>query len=245
MTAVSSTPACSCDSCALLKKCAIQNFGIKEAQQMENLIKLRRRVARNTSLFRKNETFDNLYVVRSGQFKLIGEDWTGNRQVLEFYMPGDLMGLDAIGNGCHNNHFIALENSEVCQISLTDIANMISVNSEIQMQLLKVMSGSLNSAFAHSFILAMPLDQRFAAFLLRIAEKHASLGYSSLNFRLAMSRSDIGSYIQTTGAGISRLITKFNTDGTVSIRGRMVEVRDLRYLVGLASRDGECFLRAA
>lgn len=241
----SSTPSYSCDSCALQKKCAIRNLGKSETQQFEGLITGRRRLIRNASVFRKNEIRDRLYVVRSGQFKLTGEDWTGNRKVLDFYLPGDLMGLDAIAIGRHNYQFIALENSEVCEISLANITNMMSVKSEIQMQFLQIMSESLNSAFTHSFLLAMSLDQRFAAFLLWISEKHASLGYSNLNFRLAMSRSDIGSYIHATGASISRLITKFNTDGAVSIQGRLVEVRDRKYLVGLASRDEDCFLRAA
>lgn len=229
----------SCEGCALKNKCSIRNITSNKTQQFENLITGRRRIVRNSSAFRKNERLDKLYVVRSGQFKLSAEDCAGSQRVLGFYLPGDVIGLNAIAVDGHNYQFIALENSEVCEMSLANITNLMGQEPEKQMLFLRIMSESLNSAFTHSFLAAMPLEQRFAAFLLWIGGKHARLGYSDQSFRLAMSRSDIGSYIHTTLASVSRLVNKFNAKGVVAIQGRMVELRDRNYLVGLACRDEE------
>jgi len=57
-----------------------------------------------------------LYAVRSGFFKstLVLED--GRDQVTGFCMPGEILGMDGIGQEQHTSNAIALEDSEVCII---------------------------------------------------------------------------------------------------------------------------------
>lgn len=235
----------SCSSCALRKVCITGTLDEREMRHFEVLISGKRRIARHANLLKKQESLDKLYVVRSGQFKLTLEDTAGQRRVAEFYMPGDVMGLDAIANGQHNYELVALESSEVCEIPFDRIVNMMSVEPAIQRQFLKIMSVALNNAFNRSFLAATSLEERFSGFLLRLAEKHGRLGYSSKSFRLAMPRGDIGSYLGTSLESVSRLVARFNAHGAVAIRGRMVELRDWGYLHAVTSRNDQILQRAA
>lgn len=239
------TPHSSCSSCALRKVCISATLDEREMQRFEILISGKLRIARNANLLRKQEGVDKLYIVRSGQFKLTLEDGAGQRRVAEFYMPGDVMGLDAIANGQHNYELVALEGSEVCEIPFDRIVSMMGVEPAIQRQFLKIMSVSLNNAFNRSFLVATSLEERFSSFLLRLAEKHGRLGYSSKSFRLGMPRGDIGSYLGTSLESISRLVARFNARGAVAINGRMVELLDGGYLRAVTSRNDQVLKRAA
>lgn len=235
----------SCSSCALRKVCISSNLDERDMQHFEVLISGKRRIARHANLLKKDETLDKLYVVRSGQFKLTVQDAAGQRRVAEFYLPGDVMGLDAIANGQHNYALVALEGSEVCEIPFERIVNMMGVEPAIQRLFLKIMSVSLNNAFNRSFLVATSLEERFSGFLLRLAEKHGRLGYSSKSFRLGMPRGDIGSYLGTSLESVSRLVARFNAHGAVAIHGRMVELRDWGYLHAVTSRNDQILQRAA
>lgn len=238
-------PSPGCSACSLRKVCIAGPLDEREMQHFETLISGKRRLARHASLLRKHENLDKLYVVRSGQFKLTLEDAAGQRRVADFYLPGDVMGLDAIANGQHNYELVALESSEVCEISFDRIVRMMGVEPAIQRQFFHIMSVSLNNAFNRSFLVATSLEERFSGFLLRLADKYGRLGYSSKSFRLGMPRGDIGSYLGTSVESVSRLVARFNAHGAVAINGRMVELLDWGYLHAKSSRNDQVLQRAA
>lgn len=214
------------------------NLDQRATLQFEHLVAGKRRIRRHASLHRKHDRLNMLYLIRFGQFKLIGGDPKGEQRVAGFHMAGDLMGLDAIATGQHNFCPMALEDSEVWEIPFAAMTRVMSVDAEIQRQFLQTISEALNDEYSRSFLLGTTtLEERFASFLLKLGERYARLGYSDKSFRLCMSRGDIGSFLGTTIESVSRLIARFNAQGAVSIRGRMVELRDRHYLNALTCGD--------
>lgn len=229
----------SCASCPSRRVCISHDLEEHETGAIERLVKTRR-IPKNATLCRKNDRLKTLYIVRFGQFKLLGEDLSGEQRVAGFYMAGDVMGMDAIATGQHQYRIMALENSEVCEIPFGHATDMMSAQPAFQRRLFQAMSESLNSHCCRSIMLAKtPVDARFANFLLTMSMKFGNLGYSDRLFRLSMSRGDIGSYLGTTIETVSRLISRLNAHGAVSILGRMVELRDQCYLKRLVSRSDE------
>lgn len=228
-------PAETCSSYRLLNECIPGQFNPREMQQFDSLVVGRRRVARHASLYRAQDKLGMLYVVRYGQFKLVGGDAMGEPRVVGFHLAGDLVGLDAVASGRHQFRVMALENSEVCEIPFNDITRMMTVEPAIQRQFLQQMSNALINEYCRSALLSRAsLDERFAQFLVSLGGRYAHLGYSDKSFRLCMSRGDIGSYIGTTVESVSRLIARFNAHGAALIKGRVVEIIDRPYLDALA-----------
>ncbi|MFC0133889.1 helix-turn-helix domain-containing protein [Massilia eurypsychrophila] len=205
--------------------------------EFEQLVQGKRRVARGASLYRRGDKLGMLFVVRFGQFKLVGGDLSEGR-VAGFHMSGDLVGLDAIATGRHSFRLTALEDSEVCEIPVAAMAGVTSGEPAMQSQFFRRISEVLNHEYDRSFMLATAsMEEHFASFLLTLGEKYAHFGYSDKSFRLGMSRGDIGSYLGTTLASVSRLVARFNQQGAVSIKGRMVELRDRPFLQAMVARD--------
>ena len=200
----------------------------------EGLVVGRRRIARNASLYREGDRLGALFSVRFGQFKMMRQNSMGVLCVAEFYMAGDLIGFDGIATGRHNFRLAALEDSEVWEISYPAMLKTMAINPNIQHRLLQSMSAALNVLHDHSSVLSKPsLDARFAGFLLSLGAKNERLGYSGKSFRLGMSRGEIGTYLGTTLESVSRLISRFNAQNAVTIKGRTVEIHDSACLTAL------------
>lgn len=223
-----------CTGCRLTKACIRSIFPRMTTQQFEQVVVGRLRVARHVSLFRPNDRLEKLYAVRFGQFKLVCGGSASAERVVQFYLPGDLIGLDAIATGSHRFRLMALENSEVCEISFNAFNKMMGTEPDLRLGFMQSMGRELNSEYRRSALMSKAsLDERFAGFLLDLGERYARLGYSDKSFRLSMTRGDIGNYLGTTVETVSRLIARFNAQGAVAIEGRTVNVLDRGFLEGL------------
>jgi CRP/FNR family transcriptional regulator len=229
----------------LRNSCISPNFNERERRLFERIVTGKRRLARHASLYWPHDRLSMLFVVNFGQFKLMGGELHEQR-VAGFYMAGDWLGLNAIATGEHSFRLTALENSEVCEIPYAALVDIMNVESAIQNHFLQTMSEALNNEFSRSGLFATAsLDRRFASFLLKLGDKYARLGFSDKSYRLSMSRGDIGSYLGTTIAGVSRLIQSFNAQGIVSIIDRTVELCDRPYLQALMCGDEQAAKRPA
>jgi CRP/FNR family transcriptional regulator len=194
-----------------------------------------RRVVRNARLFREQQNLASLYVVRFGQFKLVGDDSNGQQCVVGLLMPGDWIGLNAIATGRHEFGVLALEDSEVLEIPFNPSHEMTPSQMTMQQQILKVVSEALNIKCRETMNVRVSLDCRFARFLLKLGEKYSQLGYSQKTFRLSMSRSDLGNFLGSTCESMSRVVARFNASAIVTIRGRNVDVHDWKALEDLSN----------
>lgn len=206
--------------------------------RLGKLITGRRRVMRHAWLYRPDAKLGPLYVVRFGQFKLSGIDSNGQERVVRFHMAGEWMGLEAISKGWHNFGVRALEDAEVLEIDISAAINLMKYHPEIQRQFFGVLSAALCDEYNDAIDVGPSIDSRFAQFLRKIGAKNAQFGYSQTCYRLSMSRRDIGCYLGTAAATISRLVARFNAEGVVTILGRNVEVHDLAALDALCSGRG-------
>lgn len=216
-----------CAMCSASKSCLPLLAERSEQHMTVPLVRGQRRVARNTLLCREGDQFHTLYIVRLGQFKILSRDPTGELRVVKFHMQGDVIGMDAIASGAFPNRAMALEDSEVCEVSYAQLRHAMFKDPPIADQLLRTMSKVMVDQHERSNLLSLASPEaRFVSFLLSISKRYARLGYSSHAFRLPMSRSDIGSYLGTTVETVSRLISRLNAQDTVAIRGRLVELRN-------------------
>ena len=216
-----------CALCGAAQGCLPSLFHSSDAAAFECMVAGKRRIDRHASLFRANDAFDTLYIVRSGQFKEFIRDPACIQRVVRFYMPGDIVGFDGVASGLHRSRVMALENGEVCEVPYVHVKKAMHEHPQFLDRFLASMSASLLDQHQHTRLLTLPsLDGRFACFLLYLSENYARIGASGAVFRLAMSRSDIGSYLGTTVETVSRLIARFNAQRAVKIERRMVQLLD-------------------
>ena len=80
---------------------------------------------------------------------------------------------------------------------------------------------------------SMSAEERLAAFLLNLSRRFTARGYSASDFHLRMTREEIGSYLGLKLETVSRLFSRFQTDGLIEVQQKHVRIVDIPGLEAL------------
>ncbi len=69
-----------------------------------------------------------------------------------------------------------------------------------------------------------------------LSRRFAQRGFSPREFRLTMTRGDIGNYLGLTVETISRLLGRFQKSGMLSVKGKYITIEDSTLLSELAGK---------
>jgi CRP/FNR family transcriptional regulator, anaerobic regulatory protein len=228
-----------CSACNILDKCLSADLDADTTRQLDDLVATRTRLRKGETLYRAGGSFTALYAIRSGSLKtvLLAED--GREQVAGYHMPGEIVGLDGIGNDAHECQAVALEDSEVCALPFDRIEQIARNSAAFQHNVHRYLSREIARQRSLMLLLGtMRADQRLAAFLLDLSQRYQARGYSSSEFILRMTREEIGSYLGLKLETISRLLSRMQQEGLIQVQGRVVKLLErpaLRQLVGQSS----------
>lgn len=225
----------SCARCSLQVLCLPATIEGSDLERLDRIVLNRRPLKRDEALYRTGQPLGSLYVAREGAFKTVAIDAEGNSQVLGFHLPGELLGLDALGSGHHAAEARALTQANVCEVPLSQLEKIASEVPGLQRQLLRIIGQGMNRHQAHVEMLNKRSAQaRMAVFLHQLSGRYRALGRSGDTFLLPMSREDIGSYLHLVIETVSRTLTKMQEEGLIAVRAREVRVLDPARLDQLA-----------
>ena len=218
----------SCENCNLAELCLPRGLSLDELEALEGIVKRTNPVNKGDYIFRVGDKFNALYAVRSGTVKQYTIIDNGDDQVLGFYFPGEIIGFDAISSGIHRCSAVALETSSFCTISYTRLENICNQLPGLQKQLLILMSRELSAD--HEMLATLcnrNADEKVLIFLLNLSNRFRQRGYASSEFKLAMSRQDIGNYLGMSIETVSRTFGKLQKENLVSVNNKTVKILDM------------------
>jgi CRP/FNR family transcriptional regulator len=231
----------SCSACSMHQLCLPMGLDSDDMSRLDAIIGRRRRIERDSHLYRMGDPFSNLYAIRLGHFKTFQIDVGGEQQITGFQMAGELLGMDAISADRHHCSAVALEDSEVCEIPFTRLEDLFGHIPALLHHFHRMMSQEITREQSVMLLLGnMRAGQRFAAFLVNLGARYAARGYSASNFQLRMSREEIGNYLGLTIESISRLLSRFKKHGLLRVNNREIEILDLERMKALAAGAEKC-----
>ena len=77
-------------------------------------------------------------------------------------------------------------------------------------------------------------EERVATFLVNLSARFRARGYSPYQFRLAMSRNEVGNYLGLAVETVSRVFTRFQQNGLLKAEGKEIQLLNLMDLCALA-----------
>jgi CRP/FNR family transcriptional regulator len=215
----------SCAHCSLQQLCLPAGIGAGDLARLDEIVRRRRPVERGDRLFRAGDPMQAVYVARDGAFKTVSVSEDGEEQILGFHLAGELIGLDALGDGKHRCEAVALTTANVCEVPFADLTHVASQLPSLQQQLLRVIGHSLNRDTDHREILVRrQANERIALFLHGLSERYRQIGASPVSFKLPMSREDIARFLGLALDTVSRGFTRLQEDGVIAVHGRLVEI---------------------
>lgn len=226
-----------CAACSLRELCLPAGLDTGELHILDELVDRRSGLKRGAYLYRSDAPLQSLYAIRSGFLKTSVSHADGREQVAGFHMPGDLMGLDAIGSGRHLCDAVALEDCEVCDLPLESLESLTRKMPSLQQQFHRILSREIVRDHGMMLLLgSMRAEERLAVFLLNLSQRFAARGYSAREFLLRMTREEIGSYLGLKLETVSRALGKMQDKGWIEVRHRQVRLLDPQALGAIACR---------
>jgi CRP/FNR family transcriptional regulator len=233
-----------CTYCSVRQLCLPGGIGADELHQLDRIVQHRRQIARGERLFRLGDPLTAVFIAREGAFKSVSISEDGEEQVLGFHLPGELIGLDALGSGEHRCEGVALTAANVCEVPYDQLAKIAAQIPSLQQQLLRVIGQSVGRDHDHLGILVRrQANERIALFLHSLGERYRNIGHSDRQFQLPMSREDIARFLGLALETVSRTFTRLQDDGIIAVTGRRIEILQpaelLRLAHGVESGSGD------
>lgn len=227
-----------CQDCSISQLCIPFTLNEQELDQLDNIIERKKPIQKAQILFKAGDALGSLYAIRSGTIKSYTISESGEEQITSFHLPGDLVGFDAIMNMQHPSFAEALETAMVCEIPFDVLDDLSGKMPKLRQQIMRLMSNEIKSDQEMILLLSkMNAEERLAAFIHNLSRRYSARGFSSKEFRLTMTRSDIGNYLGLTVETISRLLGRFQKLGVLSVQGKYITINDMNGLVELTGTN--------
>jgi CRP/FNR family transcriptional regulator len=218
----------SCDNCSLSTLCIPRGLNEQEIQTLDDSVAHKTILQAKETLYKQNEVFTKLYAVKSGAMKAVtSEEGTGD-SVIGIFLPGELIGFDGLSTDHHQCTITALETSHVCEIDLDHVQASIP---GIYKQLLKHASDFINDSQVKSSLIKTGAENRVISFLLDLSNRHNARGYSSRDFSLYLSRSNIADLLNLSPETVSRVLRNLERKNHISLSGKRVKIIDMDALI--------------
>jgi len=221
-----------CSTCAFSQACLEEGYDKSALRDLHVLVEHVGPFREGDHIFREGDPFNAIAAVRAGTVKTYVTDANGREQVLGFFLPGEVIGLNAIHSSRYPCDAVALDTVTLCRFSFPMMATLAGRLPGLQRHLFNLLSQDIGKASVLSG--NFTADERLAAFLVMLSRRFAERGFSPVRMRLTMTRTDIASYLRLAPETVSRVLRRLQDEGVLKVDRRDLEILQPDVLAELA-----------
>ena len=222
----------------------LSNFVRLSPDEVDCLMELqsrRQNIARSTDVVHEGQTGHEAYILQQGwaySYKLLPD---GGRQVINFSVPGDFMGLRSVLLRTSDHSFASIDDTVVSRFS---VKRMISVFSQFP----RLGAGILWAVSRDEAMLVEHLVgvgrrsaiERVAHFFLELGDRLQLVGMASeTQFECPLNQYLLADTLGLTAIHINRVLRQLREQGLITLKQHHVEITDVRGLKRLAGYDSD------
>ncbi len=231
----------SCGDCRLGELCLPIALDAQEISRLDEIVKRGRNLKKGDYLYREGDVFNAIYAIRAGSFKTFKSSWDGEEQVTGLYLPGEILGMDGISSNRHGGSAVALETGSFCEIPFNLLEELSARIPSLQGRFFRLMGQEIvKDQQMLTLLSSNAAEERVAALLLSISSRNHRRKLSPLNFRLPMTRAEIGSYLGVTLETVSRVFSRLSKQNIVAVDNKEIQVLDIAALKAIAKVKMGC-----
>ncbi|MDO6563499.1 fumarate/nitrate reduction transcriptional regulator Fnr [Amphritea sp. 1_MG-2023] len=229
-----------CNTCSLSSLCLPVSLNMTEMDRLDSIIDKSRPLKKGEHLFHQGETFSSVYALRAGSIKTYTLTNEGEEQITGFYFPGEMVGMSGFDNDQYPVSAKVLETTTACEIPFERLDELSGQMPELRRQILRTLSKEVRDDQQMMLLLSKKsAEQRVATFLIKLSTRFKLRGYSETQFRLSMSRNEIGNYLGLAVETVSRIFTRFQKMELVRVDGKEIDLCNLSEIYRLSGEVHE------
>lgn len=223
-----------CDYCRFKSVCLPISLQQGEVVRLSQIV--------HPKIFHKGETlytqgasFKNLYAIRTGSIKLVRVTRQGEEKLENFFLGGELAGLDSISSAQYHNSAVALNTTSVCRIQYGELRKLAIKIPMLSHNLITIMGREICKGLNWRELIAHgTAEQRVATLIVSILTRVERQGLDPTRFSLPLSRTEMSVLLGLTKETVSRVLGKFQTNEMVELSGRWINVKQRQMLCNAA-----------
>lgn len=211
-----------CGNCAVNNLCLTRNLNNEEIRQIDGIISKVKILAKGEHVFHAQDEMDSLYAVHAGSFKDYWLDENGNERIDNFYLPGDIIGLESIANRKHLFSLVALEDSELCIVPIDDLFELMFENKTFMTRIMDITSYKMQND--KQIPITTNASQRVADFILNILNRMKERAAFYDHISLPMSQLDISYCLGMAYETVNRVLKRLQKETVIKLINKKIYI---------------------
>jgi CRP-like cAMP-binding protein len=186
-------------------------------------------VAAEQVIYFEGDAGENLYLIAAGKVKLTRFGLSGREVLLDILQGGEYFGDLAIDTQQgYAETAIAKTDCCILQISAQNFEKVLHRYPDVTMKVLKAVGQRLEESQEIIKQLSVyTIEQRIAATLIRVAKKLGEQKETGMLIQISFSRQDLAAMTGATVETVSRVMSRFSSEGLISTGRKWVVLHDL------------------
>jgi CRP/FNR family transcriptional regulator len=160
--------------------------------------------------------------------KLFKTNPKGKDQILSINKPGDFINLLSIfSNKTQQYSVTVLEETHVCSVELETILGLVGQNSAFALRIMNRMSNIADEIIQKRFEIEQRHVRGRVAFMLKFLSEQI---YHSNEFRMPITRRELGELISMTTENVIRTMSEFKKDGIIDMDAKNISITNFNRL---------------
>ncbi|MEZ5585458.1 MAG: Crp/Fnr family transcriptional regulator [Sedimenticolaceae bacterium] len=225
---VAVTTARACEGCGLVQRCFLARPLPDDNGECRDIVRRRYPIARGERLYRRNTSFTSLYQVCNGSLKTQRETPEGDLVVTGFFLPGDVVGIDALADRQYQSDAYANIDTEVCQLDFERLLSHCSHKPGLNAWIISIIGSYVRRKDCDlSWSCSLQTHQRVLRFFLDLHDRLTQSSQApSSRLALPMKKQDIASYLHMTPETLSRNLAQLRRQGLLQLHDNRFTLPD-------------------
>lgn len=199
-------------------------------------------INKSSSIYKKGQVIFNegnrphgLYCIYEGKVKLSKLGDFGKEQILRMAKNGDILGYRAaVCNEKYYSSATALEDSEICHVSLENFNKVLCRSTDLNFKLMKLLTTDVKESEKKILNISQKnVEERVAESLIVLNEVFG-MEEDGQTLNVTITRKEIGDMAGVTTESTIRKLSDFSKDGLIKINGRKLLIPDIKRLTLVA-----------
>jgi len=224
------------------KDCAVRNaalFGELETDHLDKARALRSSQVQFSAgdfLYHEGETPDKAYTLYEGWVTLFKNLENGDRHILRFALPGDLLCYKTGKNRVLDHSAVAVTDATLCAFPIEGFTNTIAEFPELSFAINSVTNTVMEQCYsALTSIASNPADAKVAYLLLSLYVRECSLKNETPDgIPLPITQEDIADALGLTAIHVNRVLQKLRKLGLIKCKNKVLWIGDQEELAKIA-----------
>lgn len=225
------------DSCGICNLCFVRSDSVFKVLTKDEVLEVE--AVKDFLNFRKGELIFKeksrpfgIYVIHDGKVKISKHGYEGREYIVRFAKRGSIIGYRSFfSRGQYSCSATAISETKLCFIPGDIIFSIIRRNPEFGLQFMQYMALDLKAAEEKAIRIAQkPASERVAESILILKDIY---GYERDGnvVDVSLTRDEIASIAGTTRETVTRLLSEYNEEKILLVKGRKIRIIDINRLI--------------